>query len=136
MTDASTTPAPAERPRAHPPETTEGWYAFHQILAVDRAALRTRADRERLRLEAEQALDAARTPAAGGWTALVPLVGSRADVMLVHFRPTLDDIGDVQRSLASVELFDHVRPVYTFLSVTEAGLYHASAQLAAEAESR
>ena len=66
----------------------------------------------------------------------MPLVGSRADVMLVHFRPTLDDIGDVQRSLASVELFDHLRPVYTFLSVTEAGLYHASAQLAAEAASR
>ena len=137
MTDARTTTAPAERPRAHPPETTEGWYAFHQILAVDRAGLRARPDdRERMRLEAEQALDAACTPAAGGWSAVVPLVGSRADVMLVHFRPTFDDIGDVQRSLASVELFDHLRPVYTFLSVTEAGLYHASAQLAAEAASR
>src|SRR5512144_2863958 len=115
MTAARTTTAPAERPRAPPPETTEGWYAFHQILAVDRAGLRARPDdRERMRLEAEQALDAACTPAA---------VGSRAVVMLVHFRPTFDDIGDVQRSLASVELFDHLRPVYTFLSVTEAGLY-------------
>jgi chlorite dismutase len=137
MTDASTSGAAAERPRAHPPETTEGWYAFHQILSIDRAGLRARpGDRERIRLEAEQALDAARTPPAGGWSAVVPLVGSRADVMLVHFRPTLDDIGDVQRSLASVELFDHLRSVYTFLSVTEAGLYHASAQLAAEADSR
>ena len=138
MTDTSTTGGPAERPRAHPPETTEGWYAFHQILAVDRSALRAipPAERTRIRIEAESALDAASAPPAGGWSAVVPLVGSGADVMLVHFRPTFDDIGDVQRSLARVELLDHLRPVYTFLSITEAGLYHASAQLAAEAEAR
>ena len=138
MTDTSTTGAPAEQPRAHPPETTEGWYAFHQILAFDRPALRAIApdERTRLRLEAEQALDAAAAPPTGGWSAVVPLVGSRGDVMLVHFRPTFDDIGGVQRSLARVALFDWLRPVYTFLSVTEAGLYHASAQLAAEASAR
>jgi len=138
MTDAGTRGAPAERPRAHPPETTEGWYAFHQILAFDRAALRGIAahDRNRIRIEAESALDAALSPASGGWSAVVPLVGSRADVMVVHFRPTFDGIGDVQRSLARVELLDYLRPVYTFLSVTEAGLYHASAQLAADAEAR
>src|SRR5215218_8303878 len=138
MTDASARTASAERPRAHPPETTEGWYAFHQILAVDRAALRAipQDERARIRVEAESALDAALAPAAGGWSAVVPLTGSRADVMLMHFRPTFDGIGDVQRSLARVELLDYLRPVYTFLSVTEAGLYHASAQLAAEASAR
>jgi hydrogen peroxide-dependent heme synthase len=138
MTDASTRGTADERPRAHPPETTEGWYAFHQILAFDRAALRRIApnDRSRIRIEAEAALDAATAPAAGGWSAVVPLVGSRADVMLVHFRPTFDGIGDVQRSLARVELLDYLRPEYTFLSITEAGLYHASAQLAAAAEAR
>jgi chlorite dismutase len=143
MTDTSTTSttstsAAAERPRAHPPETTEGWYAFHQILALDRPALRAIApdERTRIRIEAETALDAASAPPAGGWSAVVPLVGSRADVMLVHFRPTFDEIGEVQRSLSRVELLDHLRPVCTFLSVTEAGLYHASAHLAAEAEAR
>jgi hydrogen peroxide-dependent heme synthase len=138
MTDTSTTSGSTAPARAHPPETTEGWYAFHQILALDRAALRALAPDERTRIgiEAATALDAASAPPAGGWSAVVPLVGSRADVMLVHFRPTFDGIGDVQRSLARVELFDYLRPAYTFLSITEAGLYHASAQLAAEAESR
>ena len=138
MTDPRSTEASASASRAHPPETTEGWYAFHQILAFDRAALRVlwRDERTRLRVDAEAALDAAATPSKGGWSAVVPLIGSRADVMLVHFRPTLDGIADVQRSLARLELFDLMRPVYTFLSVTEAGLYHASAQLAAEAASR
>ena len=138
MTEISSAGASSERARAHPPETTEGWYAFHQLLAVDRAALRGVAadERSRIRLEAETALDAASSPASGGWSAVVPLVGSRADVMLVHFRPTFDGIGDVQRSLGRLELFDHLRAVYSFLSITEAGLYHASAQLAADASAR
>ena len=128
----------AERPRAIPPETTEGWFAFHQILAFDRAALRALGDdaRVRIRDEAERALSAVAKPEAGGWSAVVPLVGSRADVMLVHFRPTLDAIGVAQQTLARAALFDYLRPVYTFLSVTEAGLYHASAQLAGEAAAR
>jgi len=29
-----------DKPRAYPPETTEGWYAFHQILAWNRPARR------------------------------------------------------------------------------------------------
>lgn len=136
MTD-ETTPR-GERPRAYPPETTEGWYAFHQILALNRAALRA-APKERLRAqltEAEQVLASIVTPDAGGWSAVVPLIGSRADVMLVHFRPSLDDIGALQRALGTVTLFDALSPVYSFLSVTEAGLYHASARLVAEAEAR
>ena len=129
---------PADRARAHPPETTEGWYAFHQILALDRPALRALSPdaRARVRAEGTVALEAAAAPGVGGWSAVVPLVGSRADVMLVHFRPTLDDIGSAQRALARTELFDFLKPVYSFLSVTEAGLYHASAQLAADAAAR
>ena len=129
---------PGARPRAHPPETTEGWYAFHQVLSVDRAALRALpgATREALLSDADSALTALESSATAGWSGVYPLIGSRADVMLVHFRSTLDEIAAVQRDLARVALLDHVRVVYTFLSVTEAGLYHASAQLAADAESR
>ena len=48
-----------ERQRAHPPETTEGWYALHQILAWDRPALRAiSAERlPSLRQEAARVLD-------------------------------------------------------------------------------
>jgi chlorite dismutase len=127
-----------ERPRAHPPETTEGWYVLHQILAWDRAALRALTDDRRAALarEAEATLAQMESPQAGGWSAVVPLIGSRADLMLLHFRPTLDDLGVAQRDVARLPLFDLLRPVYSFLSITEAGLYHASAQLAGDAVSR
>ena len=128
----------SSRPRAHPPETTEGWYVLHQLFAWDRPALRAivRENVSALRQHAERTLSALAAPEGGGWSAVVPIVGSRADVMLVHFRPTLDDIGRAQRELAAVALFDALRPLSSFLSITEAGLYHASAQLAAAAESR
>src|SRR5205085_2601726 len=114
--------------RAHPPETTEGWYVLHQVFTWEGDALRQslRAD---LRGELERFLDALLAPREG-WSAVVPLIGSSADVMLIHFRPTLDAIADAQRAVAAFPAFAIARREYTFLSITEAGLYHASAQLA------
>ena len=128
----------APSPTAYPPETTEGWYAFHQVLAWDRSALREVPVGElpSIRRRAIEKLDAMAAPAGGGWTSVVPLIGSRGDVMFVHFRPTLDAIGEAQRALAKEALFDVLAPVYSFLSVTEAGLYHATSQLVQDAAAR
>ena len=131
MTDVSA-------PRAHPPETTEGWYVLHQVLAYDRPLLRAMVSSQHVdvRADARATLDTVISPATDGWSAIIPLIGSRADVMLVHFRASLDDIGEAQRNVAKLALFDAMKTVYSFLSITEAGLYHASAQLASEAEAR
>lgn len=128
----------APSPTAYPPETTEGWYAFHQVLAWDRSALREVPVGElpSIHRRAIEKLDAMAAPAGGGWTSVVPLIGSRGDVMFVHFRPTLDAIGEAQRALAKEALFDVLAPVYSFLSVTEAGLYHATSQLVQDAAAR
>lgn len=75
-------------------------------------------------------------PETGGWSTAVWLVGSTSDVMLVHFRPTLEAIGDAQRRFAREPWSAALRPTYSFLSVTEAGLYHITAQLAGEAARR
>lgn len=125
-------------PSEYAPETIEGWYALHQIFTADRAALRAEAPTslDYMRDRAAATLGELAPPGGEGWSAVVPLVGSAADVMLVHFRPTLDELGDAQRAVSREPLFDLMRPVYTFLSITEAGLYHASAQLASEAEAR
>src|SRR5690348_4193588 len=126
------------KPRADPPETTEGWYACHQILAWNRRARRAIPVGElpSLQHRAVEKLESMAAPASGGWTGIVPLIGSRADVMLIHFRPTLDDIAVAQRALESEALFSALDPVYTFLSITEAGLYHATSQLVQETAAR
>ena len=114
---------------AYPPETVEGWYTLHQLFRIDMAAMRARRPAER----SGHALSAlAAPPEGGGWSVLVDVTGSAADLMLVHFRPTLGALRAVQRRLACDPLFDHLSLVYSFLSVTEAGLYSLSAKAAAE----
>ena len=115
-------------PTAYPPATLEGWYAFHQIFSIDRAAPRALPARvESTRLT---------QPKDGGWSAISRLIGSRGDVMVMHFRPTLEGIDAAQREFDALPIRAALKLEYSFLSVTEAGLYHLTAQLAKEAAER
>ena len=125
---------PHETPTiAHPPETLEGWFALHQIfhfrdltLGADRLA--------RMLASAAAALEPAKEPATkarakksdppAGWSCFARLIGSTADLMVIHFRDSLDAIGAAQEELERSELAGMLQPAYAFLSVTEAGLYH------------
>jgi chlorite dismutase len=114
---------------AIPPATLEGWYALHQLFALDWAALRAAPApaAEARRLMEELA------PAGEGWSAAFRIAaGDGADLLLVHFRPTLDEVAAVQTRVKASALGASLRPVYDYLSVTEAGLYHATAQAARE----
>ena len=112
-----------------PPETLEGWYALHQIFRIDR-------ERNTPAGTAESDVFKPFSAPTDGWSEAVSLIGSTSDVMFVHFRPTLDAIGDVQRELARQPWMRRLEPTYSFLSVTEAGLYHMTAKLAEEAMAR
>jgi chlorite dismutase len=113
-------------PSAQPPVTLEGWYASHQVLTIRRDALRAQpsATLAAARSAAADVLDVASRPADGGWSAVVHLVGSLANVLFVHFRPTLDALSAVEQEIAGLALLDCFRPTFAFLSVTEVGLYH------------
>jgi hydrogen peroxide-dependent heme synthase len=124
---------------AHPPETLEGWYLSHHVLSADRAALRALGpDRKATLLADAAAMLESIAPSApdGGWSAAFALAGSAGQLMVIHARPTIDAIADAERALAGAALFDSLRREYGFLSVTEAGLYHITAQLAKEAVAR
>lgn len=123
---------------AHPPATLEGWYSLHQIFQVDRAGVRALPP-DALSQERESVADALAQlsePIEGGWSVPVALIGSRADLMLVHFRPTLDSLRDAQHRLAHLRLMESVHVTASHLGVTEAGLYHITAELVREAEAR
>lgn len=121
-------------PAAYPAESVEGWYALHQMYTVDRAALRdvTGDELDILKRDAVRALTDMADPVQGGWTRVVPLTGSRADVMLVHFRASFDALGEAQRAVQRLALFDHLHLDYSFLSVAEAGMYHLAAKVVRE----
>jgi hydrogen peroxide-dependent heme synthase len=133
---------------AHPPATLEGWYALHQIFRISgkrpkpreldrmiKAAKATLGGTSKRSSAASSKRKAKRDPAAG-WSCFVSLIGSTSDLMVIHFRDTLDAIGHAQSTLAQTTLARSLEPVYAFLSVTEAGLYQITAELAREAEAR
>ena len=132
MTTASTSAS------ATAPETLEGWYALHQIFSIDREAFQSLSEKRPAvkRNDTVGTRNDAAPSDRNGWTANVDLIGSKADLMVIHFRPTLDGIGEAQRAFERQPVAATLRHVYSFLSVTEAGLYHLSADLARAAAER
>jgi hydrogen peroxide-dependent heme synthase len=118
-----------------PPATIEGWYALHQVFSADWAGIRALPAEGRAALAEEtRALFAelAEGPE-DTWSAPFRLAGGGGDWLFVHFRATLDELAEVQRRVADSALGEHLVREYDYLSVTEAGLYHATAQAAGEA---
>jgi hydrogen peroxide-dependent heme synthase len=120
------------------PATLEGWYALHQMFAIDWRALREdragASAQEARRLLAE--LEAPGAGGAEGWSAAFQLVGGGADIMFVHFRDTLDALAAAELKLRRSAFGSLLDLTYDFTSITEAGLYHATAEAAKQAEPR
>lgn len=111
------------------PATLEGWYALHQAWSTDWTALRglPPAERAALAAEAEALFEELAAPAEG-WSAPFRLVGGGGDWLFVHFRPTLEELAEVQLRVRRSRLGGVLDLTYDYLSVTEAGLYHATAE--------
>jgi chlorite dismutase len=71
----------------------------------------------------------------GGWSEAARLVGAGgAEFMFIHFRPTLEELAEVQRTIATSDVGRSLTLTYEYLSVTEAGLYHATAEAASKGD--
>jgi len=117
-----------------PPATLEGWYALHQVLETDWEAIRALPAGERASAAGEiEQFFAGLAQAEEGWTVCARLVGGRADWLVTHMRPSLEELAEIQLRLRAgpVGRFLHVSD--DFLSVTEAGMYQATADVADQA---
>jgi chlorite dismutase len=65
----------------------------------------------------------------GGESALFSAVGHKADLMIVHFRRTLDELNEAERQIAGLAVSDYLEQTTSYLSVIELGLYEASVAL-------
>jgi chlorite dismutase len=109
------------------PLTLEGASVLHQMLRVRWTAWKALAAGERSAIAEEAAAALAemeRNP--GGQSAAFSLLGHKGDVILVHFRPTFEELGQVESRLARLRLWDYVEPTGSYLSVVELGLYESS----------
>jgi chlorite dismutase len=110
-----------------PPPTEEGWYALHEFHSVDWDAWREAPDRERERAIEEGGeflADAvAVDDADDGVSAVYEVFGEKGDLMIVHLRPTFEDVGVLERRYQHTALAGFTERTESFVSVTEASGY-------------
>lgn len=117
---------------AEVPGTLEGWYALHDFRQFDWTAWRQVPSEEKQAILTEAAgflTDAEEVKdAPEGASATYSIIGHKADLMLLHLRPTVDELGALERSFQQTRLADFTTQVYSYLSVTELSLYEATAR--------
>ncbi len=115
------------------PLTLEGSWVLHQMFRIHRAAWRALepAHREHVLLEATRALIPIEQGSKEGHpnqSALYSLIGHKGDLMLVHFRSSLEDVHRAELALAQLEFSLYLEATHSYLSVVELGLYESSAK--------
>ncbi|MBV9268168.1 MAG: heme-dependent peroxidase [Acidobacteriaceae bacterium] len=119
------------------PLTLEGSTVLHQMCRFDRSAWLQIDNwhRERIVGEAMAALQPMETASKDGRaiaSALYSLVGHKGDLMLVHFRQSVEDVHRAELALAHIELSGYLQSTHSYLSVVELGLYESSAKTYAQ----
>jgi chlorite dismutase len=112
------------------PLTLEGSSVLHQFFRFDWKAWRSTAEGERAKIAAEayallQSLERSEA-AAPIRTALFSQLGHKGDLILVHFRDSLEALNQVELALAQTRLYDYLEPRHSYVSVVELGLYESS----------
>jgi hydrogen peroxide-dependent heme synthase len=113
------------------PLTLDGSSLLHQMFRFDWGAWRRLDSAGRNRVLAEgTALLGPMERGSGGerpnQSAIFAQLGHKGDVMLIHFRDSIEELAVVQRDLARTELGSFLQPTHSYLSIVELGLYESS----------
>jgi chlorite dismutase len=119
------------------PLTLDGSYILHQMFRLRWTAWRALGDSQKKHVVA-QALttfgameENKREP-----TGLFSMLGHKGDLMIVHFRKTLDELNSAELTVARSEISEYLEPATSYVSVVELGLYEASVKLYGELTAR
>ena len=122
----------ANSPALFPPVplTLDGSSLLHQFFRFDWKAWRSCADGERKNIAAQATAALSRlerkAPDAPIQTALFSELGHKGDLILIHFRDSLEALNQVELDLAQTELYDYLDLRHSYVSVVELGLYESS----------
>ncbi|WP_255195115.1 heme-binding protein [Halorarius litoreus] len=113
--------------RREPPVTEEGWYALHDLRRIDWDAWRAAPERERERalegavefFEAHEALD----DSDEGGSALFSMMGHKADLMVLHLRPSTEQLDRAERAFEQTAFAAFTERATSYVSVTEISGY-------------
>src|SRR6185369_3216400 len=113
-----------------PPEplTLEGSSVLHSMYRIRWSALRalSSARRSELISEMQKSLhDSERE----GQSAVYSMFGHKADLLILHFRPSFEELKSAELAIDSLGLREYLEPSHSYLSMVELGLYESSLKL-------
>ena len=112
------------------PLTLEGSYILHQMFRVRWPAWKAATSVEQQRaVEEAAALIEEMGKSKDEQSAVFSMLGHKGDLMLVHFRRTLDQLNQAELAVANLALAEFLDQTTSYLSVVELGLYEASVRL-------
>ncbi len=112
------------------PLTLEGWSVLHQMFRLRWPAWKALSPGARKEVITEAgALLTELERSEAGQSGLFSLLGHKGDLLVLHFRRTLDDLNDVELHLVNLRLAEFLEATTSYLSVVELGLYEASVRL-------
>jgi len=118
-----------------PPVTLHGWYMLTQFADLPLPAADPDDESRTRRLDdLSHVLADWGEPEEGGWTAVYRLVGGGNDYLLLHLRPTMEALSEVERALRTHPAACDLVVTGDYLSVVELGLYGHTLGLANRAE--
>ncbi len=112
------------------PLTLEGWSTLHQMFRLRWSAWKA------LSAKARQEVTTALVTLFQEWehseagqSGLFSMLGHKGDLLVLHFRRSLDELNDAELQLAQTQLAEFLEPTTSYLSVVELGLYESSMRL-------
>jgi chlorite dismutase len=109
------------------PPTDEGWFVLHDFRTVDWDAWRDAPDHERRRAVDEGTTylsdHEALADDSAGATAVFSVLGHKADLLIMHLRPTLDALSRAERAFERTALAGFTSQPTSYVSVTEVSGY-------------
>jgi len=113
---------------AQVPMTIEGSSVLHNMARFRWAAWQALPEAERKTI-AEEAAAALAPAEEAGKSAIFSVLGHKADLMLVHFRDSFDELKSAELRANGLRLHAFIEPTTSYLSVVELGLYDSSVKL-------
>lgn len=127
MTAEHSQPAPLIPPV---PLSLDGSAILHQMFRIRWSAWKavSAAEQQFVVEEASSVFTEMEQPATHQ-SALFSQLGHKGDLMLIHFRPTFDELNAAELRIAQLKLLEFLEPTTSYLSTVELGLYEASVRL-------
>jgi len=108
------------------PETLEGWSVLHHMYRVHWATLRSLSPQAKQDLAREFS---ASTATENGASSCVHLLGHKADLMLVHFRKSFEELSQTQLAIQQTRLSEYLEMTTSYVSIVELGMYEMTAKI-------